>query len=185
MSKIYVEAPDVWGYASVNKLILEHIPKALATNEEYGITIELMVSDNLPAITVYVDDELVDDVVPVNAADCNASVHRLYEDYLTDKCQGILCTYYGESEEGEDITREDEIDSRELDLLDAIIDALSAICVDTPTKTITDIAPTVLEHLLRYLYKKHGISVYRPTFLEDDSGEFYTEYPYEILMKDA
>lgn len=185
MSKVFLEAPDVWGYASVNKLILQHTPKALATNDEYGITIELMVTDNLPTITVYADDELVDDVIPTNAADCNATVRRLYDDYLTEKCQGILCTYYSE-DDIEDLSKTDEIEARELDLIDAVVDALSAICVDTPTKTIHEIAPGVLEHLLRYLYKKLGISVYRPTFLDDGvGGEIYTEYPYEVLMQES
>lgn len=88
-------------------------------------------------------------------------------------------------------TKEERIEQREQELTDIIDDLLYMILEDdfysvVGCEAYNAIVDDLKEHLLEYLWRKHGISVRRPMELIDkESGRiFYDEYPYECMVYD-
>lgn len=74
----------------------------------------------------------------------------------------------------------DVIDLREAELDDAVIQCLMDFSENIGYEPeIENIISDVKEMICEYLYREHGVSVYRPMFLETaDGGEVYYDYPY-------
>ena len=73
--------------------------------------------------------------------------------------------------------REDEIELSVRDFVSVVSDTG---CYNIEDEVIDDLK----EHFLEYMYRKWGIGIYRPMYLEDtDTGEdYFTEYPYDDLV---
>lgn len=182
-ANIIVEASDVWGYFMSHKETLESQMKLIAENEAYGIEIYLSAIDDLATITVLADDEEVYEEQAGNVADCRTVVNEVYDTYLSSNALNALTDgWLSKNDEELDAAEEmDDIEERELELDEAVYGLMDAFVPnlfdveDDPD----DVYEGLKDCICEYLYKRHGISVYRPMYLEDDDGsDFFTEYPY-------
>lgn len=183
-ARIIIEASDVWDYFNENKEELFNSIKMIAENSEYGIEIYLTESESLPTVMVSADGEEIDEETSVSANDCARTVKEFYDKYLSKDVVNILM---GEGEErttAEELEmideREEEIDDAVYVLLTELVPSLFDIAEDPD-----ELCEELKDHICEYLYKEHGISVYRPMYLEDDDGtdEFF-EYPYPEMELD-
>lgn len=181
MQKITVNASDVWDYFQKHKAELEKGEYIIAENEDFGVEVSLANEDGLPCFLVTADGYQYAEERAVSAKDCKDTVETLYEDYLTDK--------FVDSEECDQsrLDQEDMIAERELELDDAVAMLLDTVIEEDVTMFLgseaDDICEDIKDHILEYLYRKHGISTRRPMVLEDtETGEgFFEEYPYEHM----
>lgn len=181
MQKIIVNASDVWDYFQKHKAEFGENEHVIAENEEFGVEISLTSEDGLPCFIVTADGYQYDEKRAVSAKDCKETVEVLYEDFLTDKFID------GDEYEESRLNQEDMMAERELELDDAITMLLDTVIEEDVTLFLgpeaDDVCEDVKDHLLEYLYRKHGISTRRPMVLEDtETGEdFFEEYPYEHM----
>ena len=183
-AKIMLNPDEVWGYFEENKKTLAIDPIIIAENNE-GVRVSLYESDGLPTFLVTLDCEEIEEQFGFNEEDCEATVKMLYKDYIEDRCED----YEGEDDNGgelEQSIREEEIELREEELELAVKNMLlefepgieeefsfdGCAAVDEMTERLKNI-------VCEFLIREYGISVYRPTYLEDDSGGYeFVEYPY-------
>lgn len=178
--KIILPASGVWAYFIEHKNSLISDMHLIATNEEFGIEIYLTNQCGYPSIVVNADDSEIHSEVLMDEDDCKKSVTDAYELYLTEK---IVTTTYGDEEDDElPLTEEELIEDREAELDGAILDLLTVAmseCRDIIKIDPNELCEDVKEHVLEYLYLKHGISIYRPMYLEyDDKSVEFEQYPY-------
>ena len=150
----------------------------IAENEEFGLEILLSSVNGSPTITVMADDiqqyEITTDLFHLE------DVCRLvYDKYLDNTINAL-----SESADAA-VDLRDEIDDRESEL-DAAVDDFLGVVLQTfgydTADVVDEIHDDVKEHFLEYLYRKFGMDIYRPMFLEDEDGEeFFEEYPYECM----
>lgn len=122
----------------------------------------------------------------VNAHDCQKTVEKIYDDYLTSK---VIASLLGGDDDSDDLTAldiEDMIDERESELDAAVYEfvmtAIQGAYFDDYTSDFDDICEDLKEHFLEYMARKHGLPVYRPMMLEyEDGTEEMSEYPYEDM----
>lgn len=183
-ARIIVEAGDVWDYFKENKDKFGDSIETIAENEEYGIEILLSADDDLPLIMVVADNEELDEEAAVSANDCFRTVKDMYDKYLTSEVINILI---GDSEEYTAAEELEIIDERETEIDGAIYACLEELVPNMfdVVDDADDFCDDVKEHLCEYLYTKHGISIYRPMYLENEDGtdEFF-EFPYPEMELD-
>lgn len=159
----------------------------IASEEEYGISVYLSNEMGYPWVTVLCDDDICEDIAFVSKDECSETMKDIYNTYLTGSfINGVV------SEESDDELSDEAMYRREDDLDDAFGYLLSVITEDktaaVPSKKLTnkeidEIAESLKEHTLRYLYKKFGLRIYRPMVFEDENGKDYVDpYPYDSLM---
>lgn len=188
-AKITVSASDVWGYFQEAKEDLKSHMHQIAGNPEYGVVIFVTEDQSLPSIVVTVDDVPVYEETAVDVLNCQKTVEKIYDDYLTSK---IFASLLGGDDDSEELTAldiEDMIDERESELDAAVYEfvmtAIQGAYFDDYTSDFDDICEDLKEHFLEYMARKHGLPVYRPMMLEyDDGTEEMSEYPYEDMEFD-
>ena len=179
MERIIVSSDDMWNYFQTNKEELKTTEHIVAENDEFGIIISLTEEDGFPCFIVTADEYQHAEEVAISEKDCKETITTLYENYLSKKFITELL--------GED-SLEDKMYERELELDDAVISFLDIAIEDDSAAFLgleaDAICEDIKDHLLEYIYRKHGLSCRRPMFLEDeDTGEdFYEEYPYEHML---
>ena len=183
MQKITIEADAVWDYFQAHKTELENSEQIIAENEELGVEISLTSEKGIPCFVVTADGYQYAEERAISAEDCKETVEDLYEEFLTNKF------FEDEEYKHSRLDQEDMISEREMELDDAILTLLYALYEDLDMSfkvKIDEICEDLKDHILEYLYKKHGISVRRPMVLEDEeTGEdFFEEYPYEHMIYD-
>lgn len=178
MARIIIEDSDVWDYFNEHKEELCSSTKMIADNQEYGIEIFLTEYNDFPMIMVTADDKSIDEEVTVSVNDCTHTVKEIYDKYLSNEVISILI---GENEEYTDAEKLEIIDEREAEIDDAIYVCLAELVpnlfdiTDNPDEFYEDMK----DHICEYLYLKHGISVYRPMYLESEDGtDEFVEFPY-------
>ena len=181
MQNIIISASDTWGYFQKHKKELKTTEHIIAENEEYGVVITITEEKGIPCFIVTSDDYQYADEVAISESDCTKTVEELYDEYLTGR-------FIMSEDSAFDI--EDAISEREAELDDAIINLIDVAMELESTEYLglecDEICADVKDHILEYLYRKHGISTRRPMMLEDedDKEEFYAEYPYECMVFD-
>ena len=178
MRDVLVGSFNVVNYFRANQKILETRMEIIAENEEFGLEILLSSVNGSPTITVMADDiqqyEITTDLFHLE------DVCRLvYDKYLDNTINAL-----SESADAA-VDLRDEIDDRESEL-DAAVDDFLGVVLQTfgydTADVVDEIHDDVKEHFLEYLYRKFGMDIYRPMFLEDEDGEeFFEEYPYECM----
>lgn len=187
MLKVIVGVDDVWSYFQKYKENLEKTEHIIAENDEYGVVISLTSERGLPCFIVTADGYQYEEESAVSEKDCKETAEKLYNDYLTDK---FITNSNAEYEGLSRLDQEDMISERELELDDAISMLLDTLIEDDLSMlfgTETDeVCEDLKDHILEYLYRKHGISVRRPMVLEDEETgeEFFEEYPYDCMIYD-
>lgn len=190
-AKTTVLASEVWEYFQDCKEELKDHMYQIAGNTDYGIAIYVTEDSGLPSIVVTADDEQIFEETAISESDCKRTVEKIYDKYLSNAVISILT---GEpDEEGlSEMEQEDTIWERELELDNAIAEfidvAIGGIVHDNSTLD-DDGLEDIKDHFLEYLYRKHGLPIFRPMMLEYDDGkggtyDEYDEYPYENMEFD-
>lgn len=188
MSEVMVLKPnEVWKYAMEHFSWIKDTPFVIGNNEESGIEITLSVDEEYPVIIVTSDDEEVDYEVVKSSADCEATVSEIYDTWLpTGTASNTLVKDELDDDEPDyesEIRKKESIDQREMELdecIDWILSEIEPEYLDELGAVTTDEVFSDLKDMIcEYLYKKCGISVYRPMYLENEHGiDEYYEYPY-------
>lgn len=184
MIKINLEPEDVWAYCE-SKPSLEFRPESLASNDEYGISIDVSLSDNgNPEVTVYADFVVVYNEVMVSEQDCEESVKKIYDKYLSSSVISAIEEQSGSNNYEKD-ARKDEIEEREIELFSAALEMLdvftNGINDNLDADHTVDVCEDLVDCICEYLALKHGIYVRRPMWLSDSDGDFFEEFPYEHM----
>lgn len=188
MSEVMVLKPnEVWKYAMEHFSWIKDTPFVIGSNKESGIEITLSVDEEYPVIFVTSDGEEVDYEVVKSSADCEATVSEIYDTWLpTGTASNTLVKDELDDEEADyesEIREKESIDQREMGLDECIDWILSEIdpeyLEELGTVTTDEVFSDLKDMICEYLYKKCGISVYRPMYLENEHGvDEYYEYPY-------
>ena len=200
MIKINVESSDVWGYASRNRSDLLENEHLIAENPDFGIAIYVTVDSYYPVVKIYAEDMLINEEEVFSSFTCAIAVEQMYDSYLTTytthssdfskKDEDSNSEDVDEIEENEDEIEENEdeielIEDRELELDIAIEDFFRAISADEDLDLSGDAAKEIMDdckdHFLEYIARKHGLKIYRPMYLEYDTGVEFELFPYENM----
>lgn len=192
MQNIDVEASEIWDYCLNHQEALSRNQHLMAENPDYGMEVWLTMINGSPELIVECDGSEIYREDILNEKDAKKTADRIYEDYLSIKAIETLTddgnmtvdedtTVYIEDEEDDEQSlideREDEIELSVRDFVSVVSDTG---CYNIEDEVIDDLK----EHFLEYMYRKWGIGIYRPMYLEDaDTGEdYFTEYPYDDLV---
>lgn len=183
--RIIIEPGEVWEHFEEHEKELSTKAEMIATNSDYGIEICLTEDNGLPSVIVSADGELLDEESYWCERDCTDGVREMYDKYLSKDVIDILT---GEDNEYTLSEQLEIIDERESEIDDALYDFLTALApnffevADNPDEICEELKDNICE----YLFSQHGISVYRPMFLEDEDGtDYFTEFPYpEMELED-
>ena len=196
MGTILIQAEEVWTYFCSHRNELLEGEILIAFNQDFNVEIYMTTDRGELMIVVNLDDEPVHSEYMYDKLDCTHSMKVIYDKYLSERIVNELILSdafvddpvddsYSDGSYAE-VNEEIIIDEREGDLSIAVNDMLDSILpgnVEIDDDLIEDIKDAICERL----YAVHGISVYRPMFLEDDDGSDYvTEYPYpEMELEEA
>lgn len=190
MQIIHYEPQEVWDIFDADLASAEIL---IAENPETGVEIFVTHQDKdpmRPSIRVLIDNALLYAEDCISQNDCTQTVRKFYYEYL-DPGRLIDHLEFGcDDEDDEDLysqhmkdleieEREDDLNMLFDDFLEDVLSVPLSDLVDDPDKVRDD----VKEHMLEYLYRKWGVSVYRPMWLEEDDGtEFFEEHPYGCMV---
>lgn len=185
---IVIDSALVWDYFLENKKELESYIHKIASSTIFGTEIYITNTDGHPCFMVTQDEYTILEQEVHSKEECSATARELYDDYLTDRVVTILSGVSDGVDEDEltAMEIEDIIDERE-GILDAaamsfVLTVTDDNFVDVTGEEFDALIDDLKEHFLEYLYKKHGISVYRPMYLEFEDGTVeLSEYPYEEM----
>ena len=201
-AEIFIEAEDVWDYAQENLEMLKESRRIVASNTAYGVDIVISVEDDdTPYLCVEVDDEEECGKYLCDRVQANKVARSYYDDYLTSdfyETMGIEITSTADEDVDEDVTedeeeeldefrlneiaineREDELDMAVQDFVELVMEGDVSTYVELDDEVLQDLK----EHFLEYMYRKHGVNIYRPMYLYDAGGiQRFTEFPYENMI---
>lgn len=192
-ANIIIAPDEVWGYFFDNKEVLKDSMHMIAENKEYGIEVYLTERKDLPELSVVADDRDVHSETVYNEMDCLKTVNEIYDLYLTDRVINVIDEDSYDDSESPDPSDEFEqagyeIDDREMELASAFSDFFDTVLYQSDceyTRERDGIEKDCLEHILEYVARKHGVSLYRPMWVDYGDGDIeYEEYPYESLEFD-
>lgn len=186
-AKIDIKESDVWTYFHDHLEELKNIMHQIASCEEYGISIFLTYDAELPCIIVTADDTQLYEETAVNEHDCEETVRRIYDEYLTERVIEKFSDNEIEENGLNDLEIEEMISERENEIDCAVWDFVMDIVEgyvdsDAFSNNLDDIIDDCKEHFLEYMARKHHLPIRRPMFLEYEDGvEELSEYPYEEM----
>lgn len=195
--RILVPAEDVWDYIQDQfSLFCSDDPGFagwdLAYNDDAGTEVSVDFDGVKPMLVVCEDEEQIMSV-PVSKADCEETAQSLYDDFISDK---VFARYIGHDSDDpmvmddppDDISPEDEeIDEREMELTDAVLELLTVVLGDELDDfDIDSIIEDTKDKVCEFLAEEYGADIRRPMWLENEEGEErYVEYPYDLLLDAA
>ena len=193
---IRIDPADVWASATANRKELEDSYMVIAMNKEtcLSVCVTCDEDDTVYLAVLDADDEEIYTELVVSASDARLVCAEMIEDYLTD--EDVQPEYPPGSSETmvEVLTEEDpmlqqEIDNREEQLFCATVDFLDTVFqyeVDSIELLGEDNIGDIMDRFLEVLGYDYGLSVYRPTIIDTNSGEcLYVEYPYDAGVLEA
>ena len=182
MEKIVLSPSQVWSYIQNNREELKKEMVEIASNDEYGVVVYVTIDDCIPTVVVQADDIEVYSEGIVSPTDCESTVTKIYDDYLTGRITEIIASMEEEGLDNADLDREIMIEDREAELDDAFYALLATVCDSDDYVELSfddEMMDDIKEHVLEYIHRKWGVDIRRPMFLEDEDGdEFFEEYPY-------
>lgn len=196
--EIRVQHDKTWEFFFENRQKLHNKMLLLASNAEIeGTTTSIYMSeeDGFPQFVVFVDDEPVYMTEVCNKKQCVQEAKDLYDQYIydlyNDDDPDDILDQFGSAapaaESDEEIENERSICYSE-DALDQAFGGLLETIAEQDYYQRPDadkISDDIKELVCEYLYRKYGISVYRPMYLEDENNkEFFVEHPYEHMVFD-
>lgn len=196
MVEIRVPHDKTWGFFFENRKKLYNKMLLLALNTEVeGTTTSIYMSeeDGFPQFVVFVDDEPVCMTEACNAKQCVQEAKDLYDQYIYELYDGDPMGEEDEEDDTPATESDEEIENERSicyseDALDQAFGGLLETIAEQDYYQRPDadkISDDIKELVCEYLYRKYGISVYRPMYLEDEDGkEFFVEHPYEHMVFD-
>ena len=192
MKSIYVQPNEVWAeckkisqMGNSTELIAEYPDAGV---EIYLNTVELS-GRHFPEIEVQFDGESTETETCYSEYSCKDTVSKFYDIFLDD--QNLIAyveeELFAEDKSDDEVERIDTasvaIEVREDELNLAFTSLMQVVAEDSvsdyPTKEMIE---DLKEHVLEYMYRKHGLEIYRPMIIQyEDGTEEYMEYPYESL----
>lgn len=193
--KAHVEDSECGGYSS-----------PIALNEELGVEIYITEYNGAPTVEVYEDDILtyVENIISDETFEDQIGV--IYDvylgfDYYSERFQVDefdelqSCLSYDDYDDDDDEYSmveelEDNIDSREMELDNAIedfIDTAAGRCVTTEMcasdpEEYSKMVEDIKDKFLGYINYKYGVSVWRPTYITFEDGiERLVDFPYDAI----
>lgn len=195
MTKIHVDAGELWNYAYVHRNELLDSEYLVAENTDYGIEIYVTMDSYYPIIKVYADDHVVSEEEVFSSFTCREIAEETYENYLTiayvNSSAGIADQpkVQPDNADGEDKIdpTEELIIEREIEIEEAVEDFLHALGVDENlgTEEFNKVVADCADHFCEYICRKHNLTLYRPMYLEYDTGIELELYPYEHMAFDS
>lgn len=194
--RIYVPSYDIWSFFQENRARCKKEMVAIAENTDTEYAIYVTEDDGYPLFSVCKGDKEPEyEEKSVGSRDCADVAKLLFAKYLFPvniRCEKAFSqdNYtppifpVGEKEYDE---VEDEIGEREEELRHALCEFLQIVlqtsgdCDDIPDTYGEEMISDVLESILEYLGRQHGLGgeIYRPTVFFDEDCAFFTEYPYD------
>lgn len=178
MIDIFLKPEDVWQYYIDHTDELRIRMKLVARNNEFDTEIQIGEQGGLLTAYVYLADEEIATEEMINAFDTKESINRLCEEYISN-AENFVEERQSQQELDDE---EDLIETRELEMDDAAYDFLVTIlgeAFDVHSKETQEILEDLKDCICSMLYEKHGIEVYRPMYIADESGnEEFCLYPY-------
>ena len=189
----YLKPEEIWEYLMSSFDEGDNLGATVVAESEDGETIVFAEYDP-SAQSVFFDVEMDDDYIYSDEAatseECESIAKTLYRWYImpTEENEAIREFKEEIEDDGRQIIHdwEEEIQLREEDLRftveDFLADILGGCLVDGDKDEVIE---DCKEHFLLYLYKKHGLSPYRPMIIIDEgtNEESFVEYPYPVLYK--
>lgn len=175
--RIIIEPNEVWDYCEQYFDTLEGSAKLIADNIITGAQVFIAVYSGIPTILACVDCEEVDEEPCANEEDCTETAARFYENFLSDDLD--MTGFNDEALQEYEITT--AINEREIELNDIMYDMLEQMVPNIldVTDDIVDVCDDLVDYVCEFLYRNHGISVYRPMYLEcEDGSEEFCKFPY-------
>lgn len=184
-ANIIVTPGELWDYFEKHSASLVKKMEPVAECSEYDVVIYLSNEDGLPSLMIESNNVESTEFHIEDKESCEATTQMVYDTYLTDQ---IVVVMMEEAERNNDdlseLELQDMMAEREADIDGFFTRLLEDLFADEPvvySDLMADVVEDCKEHLLEYLYRKHGLSVYRPMELEDDEGVFVEDYPYELM----
>lgn len=188
MRKITITPDKLWDYLKKQDEAgnLDNTMFEIASNDEFGVEIYVTKDDGSYRIVVDADGYEVEWEQIISASDAELTCNRFYENYLTANAVDMFASVKEQDSEYEELDEQDEIDSRELELSDAVSTFISDVLGGASFVDDCDfdeIVEDCKDHFLEYLARKHNFDIFRPMILEDEDGkDFFAEYPYECMV---
>lgn len=187
--RINVRASEVWDYFYKHPSEFEDKMVQIAGHTDYGVDIFLTEEKGFPDIIVMHDDMRAYEETMYGKKYCDGAVADIYDRFLTGKAFTELADIDSEqtssnpNSEISSLDAQDIIAESELTLDGAVFEFLSTILDGAGLDLCTDdILEDIKDHFLEYLFRKHGISVFRPMYIDYGGGEVkLEEFPYEHL----
>ena len=176
---------DLWEYFTKKKESLLSHEALVCQNNDIGVAIYMTaeyppLSGNgaLMKLLLTEDQEEVDSRFCNNEKEARKAYKEFYE-YVS----GNMPVYDDATdEEEEDEYIQARIEDQETALDDAIYTFIDAASNGSVLNLSDEEVADIKDHFCEYLYRKHGIDVYRPMFLENEDGkDEYFDYPYEEM----
>lgn len=174
---------EVWEFFEENADKLADEVQVIAENPLTGVEIMLEVEDGYPVISVALDSEVLCQEPLLNPSDAKETAERLFKQYLSDE---VFFDWDANVVPPSSLDEKDAIEEREIELDDAVWYLLQTFAPnlidffddgEVVDKTIEELK----DFFGAYLYGEHGISIYRPMFINKDGEEVFCEYPYPHL----
>lgn len=195
--RILVPAEEVWDYIQDQfALFCSDDPNFtgwdLAYNDDAGTEVSVDFDGVKPMLVVSEDEEQIMSV-PVSKADCEETAQSLYDDFISDRVFGRYTGHdsddpmvYDDPPEAYS-SEDDEIDERETELTDAVLDLLTVVLGDElDSYDIEKLIEDTKDKVCEWLTTEYDADIRRPMWLENDEGEErYVEYPYDLLLEAA
>lgn len=193
MQKIVYDPEEIYEVFQEEKLDIANHRLLVAENDYFQIFLDCMASKSLEYIGMMVIESegyIIEEDFFEDEKECNDIFEKAYINYIltetvvekAEEEENVNDTIY--DKDGKlNIAYVDEIEQREGDLTLAVINFIDAISDTQMSYALTDEeVEEIKDHFIEYLYRKFGLSIFRPMEIVMDNGdEVYEEYPYPKL----
>ena len=193
MQKIVYDPSEIYEVFQEEKLDIANHRLLVAENDYFQIFLDCMASKSLEYIGMMVIESegyIIEEDFFEDEKECNDIFEKAYINYIltetvvekAEEEENVNDTIY--DKDGKlNIAYVDEIEQREGDLTLAVINFIDAISDTQMSYALTDEeVEEIKDHFIEYLYRKFGLSIFRPMEIVMDNGdEVYEEYPYPKL----
>ena len=197
MQRIVYDPEEIWEVFQDEKIDIAEHRLLVAENDDFQVYLDCMISQSLEYVGMMViqsGEYVIEEDFFEDEKECNDIFEKAFINYIlietstvveeteTEKKENVYDTIY--DKDGKlNIFYVDEIEQREGDLSLAVINFIDAISDTQMSYALTDEeVDEIKDHFIEYLYRKFGLSIYRPMELVMDNGdEVYEEYPYPKL----
>ena len=194
MQRIIYDTDEIYDVFQDEKRDIAEHRLLVAETDDFQIFLDCMVSHSMEYVGMIVveskDGYIIEEDFFEDEKECNNIFEKAFINYIftaettdvVDKKDETNDTVY--DKDGKlNVFYVDEIEQREGDLTLAVLNFIDGISDTQVSCALSDEdVDEIKNHFIEYLYRKFGLSIYRPMELVMDNGdEIYEEYPYPKL----